>query len=309
MPKRRFGAGLNSLLAHKAENNGVFTVFQILQRERKTTHYKNCHLLRHGVFFLKNIQEVLSKQRKAVSLVLVIIQHTCKRKEHCFWAQSIYVFSPSTQYLSDGANVLPTLHRIWGLCSTRAVTLSPLLCQPGHGTGVVCKHTHTKWILLGCCSCFSWVSSEQQDGGCSSENSMELVGETPRSDLYPLLGEEERNPIQTRLEVNSPSWASPREMGHAGEEGVLVGGEHVVPAQGSEVWEGGNDGLDGYEHEQQEIPRCVTGPVFLAEPTWRWRWIFHRTRSRNTQIVSSYTSTAQSKSWGDSSSFRTSWIL
>lgn len=62
-----------------------------------------------------------------------------------------------------------------------------------------------------------------------------------------------------------------------GEEGVLValclqGGGHVAPAQGSEVWEGGNDGLDGYEHEQQgKLPRFVMGPVFLAEPTWRWR--------------------------------------
>lgn len=54
---------------------------------------------------------------------------------------------------------------------------------------------------------------------------------------------------------------------------------------------------------------CNWTCVFMAEPTWRWKWIFHRTRFRNTQTVSSYTSTAQSKSWGDSFSFRTSWIL
>lgn len=106
----------------------------------------------------------------------------------------IHVFSPSTQYLSDGANALPTLHRVWGLCSTRAVTLSPLLCQPGHGTGVVCKHTHTKWILLGCCFCFSWVSSEQwlRMGGVAQRTARTLVGKTPRSDLYLPLGEEKR---------------------------------------------------------------------------------------------------------------------
>lgn len=62
-----------------------------------------------------------------------------------------------------------------------------------------------------------------------------------------------------------------------GEEGVLLslglqGGELIAPAQRNEVWEGGNDGLDGFECEQQgKHPRFVTGRVFLAEPTWRWR--------------------------------------
>lgn len=62
-----------------------------------------------------------------------------------------------------------------------------------------------------------------------------------------------------------------------GEEGVLValclqGGEHLAPAQRNVVWEGENDGVDGCECEQQgKLPGFVMEPVFLAEPTWRWR--------------------------------------
>lgn len=67
-------------------------------------------------------------------------------------------------------------------------------------------------------------------------------------------------------------------MGHARQRQralvalCLVEGGHVAPAQRNEVWGGGSDGIDRQEHERQvNLPGFVTGPVFLAEPTWRWK--------------------------------------
>lgn len=106
----------------------------------------------------------------------------------------------------------------------------------------------------------------------------------PRSDLYPPLGEEKRE-IPSRpgslWEESEAGGKQPQLSSHPGrwvmegEEGVLVAlqeGEQVAPAHRNEVWEGGNDGVDGYERERQgKLPGFVTGPVSLAEPTWRWR--------------------------------------
>ena len=52
----------------------------------------------------------------------------------------------------------------------------------------------------------------------------------------------------------------------------LQEGGHIAPAQRNEVWGGGSDGVARNEHGRQvNLPGFVTGPVFLAEPTWRWK--------------------------------------
>lgn len=62
-----------------------------------------------------------------------------------------------------------------------------------------------------------------------------------------------------------------------GEDHVLVAlclqeGECVALAQRNEVWGGGSDRIDRQKREQQvNLPGFVTGPLFLAEPTWRWK--------------------------------------
>lgn len=169
------------------------------------------------------------------------------------------------------------------------VVLSPLLCQ---------------WAVT-----------------CESD---QLCGESPQLGfVIPFGNNKEREHPNWALRVdrawlqgNSPSteialgdWSCTAKMVCAGGS-VPAGRGRIAPA--AEKWGLGRREwwADRYECARQvNLAGFVTTPVFLAEPTWIWKWISHRTRSRSTQTVSSYTSTAQSKSWGDSFSFRTSWIL
>lgn len=273
-----------------------------------------------------------------VSLELLITQYLSKQEGYCFWALSSghrgklfisflqHCLAVMWQSITPGAgasanaSALPTLLAV--VCSRRAAIPSPLLRQqvgkPGHGSDLVCKHTYWKRVLLGCCSfCFTWAAVLHR----------RLWGTLP-----PQLGlaslftwSEERDPIKTRPCVGrGQGWrqTSPVQPAIARGDGSCevktVSGGSVPTGRGThcsrtkKLGQGRRERWGRWARARtagEPAQVCNRTCVFMAEPTWRWKWIFHRTRFRNTQTVSSYTSTAQSKSWGDSFSFRTSWIL
>lgn len=118
------------------------------------------------------------------------------------------------------------------------------------------------------------------DPFCGSSSALTFVGKPPRF-ASPASGGGEKDPVKTRCRVGRGQGWRPAALA---QPAVAQGdgtcwwlcarrkGDTLLQRKEMRSGKRGSDSGDRYERERQlSLPGFVTGPVFLAEPTWRWK--------------------------------------